>query len=90
MRHYAHTNPNVVVSLRDGDKYCTYREVLDGIIDREEVLADVALSFLNEWREITSEQSELILQNAISRYFGKVSLAECFTTIDIHMFSVNL
>lgn len=86
-KYYAHTNPNVVVSIESGARYCTYHEVIDGVIKYDDVLSDVAYHLIDEWVEVSPSDAELILQDAINRQIGKVPLKECFTTIDVHMFS---
>jgi hypothetical protein len=91
MRYYKHTSPNCVISYDGKSAYCRYEEVIDGEMRYNSVLVEDwhRARFGNEWIPISKEEADKILAIPIERPPEFVDLSECFTTIDIHMFSVN-
>jgi hypothetical protein len=89
MRYYKHTSPNCVISYDGKSAYCRYEEVIDGTMcyDTVEVEDWHRARFGNEWIPISKEEANKILGIPIESPPKIVDLSECFTTIDIHMFS---
>lgn len=92
MRYYKHTAPKCVVSYDGKSAYCRYEEVVDGEIRYDTVEVDDwhRAGFGGEWAPITKEDANMILRKALCVASKTLDLSECFTTIDIHMFSGNL
>lgn len=92
MKWYHHHNPSVITSV-DGDSL-VYYEVRDGqVLQSKELLRYYHQDWIEggQWRPITKREAYNIISSILGERYPKgPDLSKYFTTIDVHMFSVNL